>query len=436
MKMEKWLNRELAVWREKQIISAEQAEQIQSLYPQGGKANYSTALILFGVIGALLIGGGIILIFGRNWNELPLWVRTGVAFLPLVLSQCITAVLLYRKVESAAWREGIGLFYAISVYACIALIGQVYQLPGNFEGYLLLCSVLVLPIGYALRATAPMLVYIIGVTAWTASHNRFGAPAYELFAFLGLIGLALPHLRMRLRENAYGAYAQFLLWCMGLCGFAVAASKLVVPSLNFLPLSLYFSMLYLVASTSLGGKEPHFLLPLKAIGFLGNVVILLLMSSSFSRYAALRGIVFDAAYAPQMIVTGAMLPACLTLTVLARRGKTRLQYAQTLLIGATFLVALIMQAIPSGAHYLWINLYVLAAGVLLIINGLSQARFPLAFLGTALVACLIIFRFFDTELDFLMRGLAFIAVGTAFLISNIFIAKRIRKEAAAHAERP
>ena len=43
----------------------------------------------FGILGAVLIGGGIILLLAHNWEQLGRPARVAVAFAPLVLSQAL-----------------------------------------------------------------------------------------------------------------------------------------------------------------------------------------------------------------------------------------------------------------------------------------------------------------------------------------------------------
>lgn len=47
------------------------------------------AMVLFGILGAVLIGGGIILLLAHNWEQLGRPARVAVAFAPLVLSQAL-----------------------------------------------------------------------------------------------------------------------------------------------------------------------------------------------------------------------------------------------------------------------------------------------------------------------------------------------------------
>jgi len=45
--------------------------------------------------------------------------------------------------------------------------------------------------------------------------------------------------------------------------------------------------------------------------------------------------------------------------------------------------------------------------------------------GMLMLAILIIARFFDSDIDFIMKGLVFIAIGIGFLVTNILLARRM-----------
>ena len=45
-------------------------------------------------------------------------------------------------------------------------------------------------------------------------------------------------------------------------------------------------------------------------------------------------------------------------------------------------------------------------------------------MGMLMLAVLIITRFFDSDIGFILKGLVFIAVGIGFLVTNIWLARR------------
>ena len=437
MKFVRKLSREVSEWQERQIITSAQAEQILSLYPGDRRADNYIMIVIFSIMGALLIGGGIILILARNWDELPRWTRSLIAFLPLLASQIAAAVTLYRNISGEAWKEGIGLFYAIAIYACIALITQIYQTPGSFNGYLLLCSLLVLPVCYVLRANVAMLVYLTGITVWAATYEPYGgAGDYGLLYFIALLLAAMPHLYLRVKTNAYMAYSLLLMWCLVLCGLVLVVTKLSA-SHYFVVVSLYFSALYLLAAGSRVSEKP-WLLPCKAAGLSGQLIMLLLLSYGNS-HEFLNWMAFISVFSiPQLTIIGIMTLFCLYMMAKAFDINKPFASMQDILTGSVFILAFFIQAANTGDYYsssinwgfyLLVNLYALSLGVLHVINGLAEAKFATACLGTVFISSLIIIRFFDTFVDFLARGLAFIAIGALFLAANLLLSRKIKAPA-------
>ena len=73
------------------------------------------------------------------------------------------------------------------------------------------------------------------------------------------------------------------------------------------------------------------------------------------------------------------------------------------------------------------SLHVLAIGVLLIGLDLTGRRGSPR-LGATLICSLIIVRMFESELSLLAKGIAFIAVGVAFLVFNILMSRLHRQK--------
>jgi uncharacterized membrane protein len=109
--------------------------------------------IIFSVVGAILIGAGIILISAKNWYSLPVWFRVVLSFIPLILAQILGVYVFIKRSDSIAWREGVAIFLTLTVFANIALIGQIFHLPGQYGNYILTCGLLSLPAVYVLDAT-------------------------------------------------------------------------------------------------------------------------------------------------------------------------------------------------------------------------------------------------------------------------------------------
>jgi uncharacterized membrane protein len=97
------------------------------------------------------------------------------------------------------------------------------------------------------------------------------------------------------------------------------------------------------------------------------------------------------------------------------------------------IVALIGYGLGTAAEpwaaALLFNVYVFALAVMALRSGLARGRFAETNAGMLLLTALIVMRFFDTDVGFLVRGLAFIGAGVGFLVVNMLLLKRRRTEA-------
>ena len=73
-----------------------------------------------------------------------------------------------------------------------------------------------------------------------------------------------------------------------------------------------------------------------------------------------------------------------------------------------------------------LNLYLLVAGVSVLVRGVRRERIGTVNLGMLILAALVAARFFDTDLGLMVRGIGFILLGAAFLSANAFLVRRFR----------
>ena len=72
---------------EANVISEETAEKIREYYQIKKEDSTNKLFIVFGILGALLVGLGLILIIAHNWDELSRTTKIIFAFLPLIVGQ-------------------------------------------------------------------------------------------------------------------------------------------------------------------------------------------------------------------------------------------------------------------------------------------------------------------------------------------------------------
>jgi uncharacterized membrane protein len=155
------LRRDLARWRERGWISAEQEERMAGDAAANG--GFSAGAVL-AILGAVLLCLAILTFVAANWEALPRLVRLGVLFGALWLSYAI-AYGLFRT-----GRDHFGhamLLIGGAVFgASIMLIAQTYHISGNPTDAVLLWGAGVLLAAVLMQSTASLVFAILLLAVW------------------------------------------------------------------------------------------------------------------------------------------------------------------------------------------------------------------------------------------------------------------------------
>jgi len=162
-----WLLGELPTWVAEGVVDAAAAERLRQRYA-AHVSGRSWGMIVCGVLGALLVGAGVILVLAHNWDRLSRPLRTAHSFAPLLMMQALIVLGFVRGWSGTAWRETTGLLWTAAIGACMALIGQTYHLSGDTESFLLSWAVLALPVVWLSRAVSALAVFLGLALAWAS----------------------------------------------------------------------------------------------------------------------------------------------------------------------------------------------------------------------------------------------------------------------------
>ncbi|MFE3870611.1 DUF2157 domain-containing protein [Flavobacterium sp. ZS1P70] len=146
------------------VVTAETAEKIRQYFDEKQEENQNKLSSVFGILGAIFVGLGVILVFAHNWDTLSRLIKTLLSFLPLIIGQLICGYSLLKKSESTAWRESTGVILFFAVGSSISLIAQVYSISGDLNSFLLIWMLLCLPLVYLLKSSIVSLLYLTGIT--------------------------------------------------------------------------------------------------------------------------------------------------------------------------------------------------------------------------------------------------------------------------------
>ncbi|HWR40335.1 MAG TPA: DUF2157 domain-containing protein [Patescibacteria group bacterium] len=417
-----WLYSQLPELVDKGVLSAETAERIREYYgpPPAGLVRW-TVMTVFGLIGCVLLGLGIILILGHNWDRLDHLTRLLISLGLLLAAQGAAALALWRKKDSVAWREGAASFLMLAVGASIALVGQTYHLADDFKTFVLVWMLLSWPLVYLMDAKSVAGMYLVGITAWMASVQDLGTTKQMVWALMAVL---LPYYGRLLKTDRYSHSAVVLSWMLILC-FYICFHMSGEKHLWKLLYSLLFSATYFVGLLWFGDGERNWKQPFQAVGLLGSVGMAYFLSFKMSwSNVYLSPVLADASREECFLALGLALLLAGLAILLKKRGlvRTGLNGALPVVVAGGYWLHSLNQSGMYAAALL--SFYLLGLSISLIWQGARETRLGLLNLGMMMLAALVLLRFFDFNYSFIVRGVAFIFLGLAFLIVNWVMSRR------------
>jgi uncharacterized membrane protein len=417
---------------EAEVIDQQTAERIETYFRNKKAESGNRLFIVFGVLGALLTGLGIILIIAHNWDELSRTVKAMFAFLPLLIGQGVCLYVLLAKPNATAWKESGTTFLFLSVGACISLVSQIYHIPGDLRTFLFTWMLLCLPLIYLMQSSLASLLYIIGIT-WYASlmgYFTFQSATAPYLYWLMILGV-LPFYYLLYRRSPNSNFIVFHHWLIPISlTIALGTIGKSDDEILFVGYMSLFGFFYLLGSLDYFADKPAIVNGYKVLGALGTLSIL--MSLSFDWFwQEQRARHYDLA---ETIIAPEFLAAAL-LSILA--GGLLFHIIRVRALGNIppiapvflFFIIVFVIGLYSSASVVLINLCVFIIGLLIIRDGAGKDHLGILNFGLLVITVLIICRFFDTDLTFVVRGVLFVTVGIGFFLTNNWMLKKRKANA-------
>ena len=409
------------------IITEDIAKDIRGYYQTKVESPSTNRLfVVFGILGAILVGLGVILIIAHNWDELSRFTKTCFAFLPLIIGQLLCGYTLLKKSESTAWRESSSAFLFFAVGASIALVSQIYNIPGDLSSFLLTWMLISLPLVYIMNSSVASLFVLIGITYYACEASYWSYPYSDSYMYwLILLGI-LPYYYLLYKKNPRSNSMVFHNWVIPI-SLTIVLGTLAdkTEELMFIAYFSLFGMFYLIGELDFFNQQKTRNSGYRTIGSLGTIILLMVLSFDWFWEDLRRSEFFD----QEILLTQEFL-AALLLSVLAgilfyrHLQSKRLDNIKPLApIFVFFILAFIVGCFSSIAPIL-INLYVFGLGLLTIRQGAKENHLGILNFGLIIIAVLIACRFFDTDLSFVIRGILFVSVGAGFFVANYWMLKK------------
>jgi len=424
-----WLNKELSIMESAGVLSPDTVHGVKSYYSENTASGMHWAIIAFAILGSLLIGSGIILLFAHNWDELGRPARAALSFCPVIIGALLSVIALVKN-GGVALRESAGIFHTIAVGASIALIGQTYHLPSNTPAFLLSWILLTLPLVFLLRSTGAFLIYLGLSWGWSeVAQETYGHAAGFWLLILPAIGKLVAMIRRNRHspDTLVSFFGVLFTLCMSL-GFVFERT---IPGLWIIAYSTLLSCAGLVGIHYYKGCE-GWSNPAKTFGLIGIGVLAYLFT--WTHFWDEIGWSYHRSgwnYRPW----GGWMDGLITFALLAGWAAAAVKAfcrdsMETILLAA-FPILGIIGFILAAAHSelemvnaLLFNGFLLVFGILYIVLGCRGAKLRQLNGGMAVLSLLLVTRFFDDEFGFMVKGIVFIVLGVVLLSVNLVMAKK------------
>ncbi len=400
------------------IIDQQTANIIGAYYAQKKEQAPNKMLIAFAVIGATLIGAGIILIVAANWDNLSRIAKTVLAFLPMLIGQALCGYTLLKKTDNLIWRESTAAFLFFAVAACIAMVSQIYNIEGNQWHFLMTWLALSAPLFYIMRSGVVAVFYLLGLLFLMANYQNDPA-------LWGFWLASLPYYFWKHQHNPNSHFKLVMDWLIPitLIGLLLHTASENM-ELTFLGATSLFNLYYLLGTFGKIQFHPR-ANALKIIGITGLVFIL--FGSSFFAFwneavFETRSLYNQAKTLDYVIYIGLTLGAALALFVKIKdnwQGIALLDILFVLMIPIYF----IAKSLPFVAVIIC-NILLFYLGIYYLKKGFDNNRLAHVNFGLLVIAFLIISRFLDINVSFVVRGMIFVLVGIGFFVVNYVILKK------------
>ncbi len=379
-------------------------------------------IVIFAVIGSLLLGCGLIFVFGGFWEYIPDALLSIFAFVPMLVGQAIAFYAYRKKYDSLPWREGAAVLWCAGCAATVALADSIFSVSTDFFECFLFDGLLFLPVIFILDAVSPLIAYYAAVLAFGINKLDNTGNLLYFFVTIGLllVGIFFTLTKRKNKEDVRYIYSVWIstIACfvlLGICGFEVEEGFFAL--LGFAFLSLYMT-----------DKGTSNAMPSASLGLLGTAVV-----SVFNVIRLHPDVYYYGGFEFDKLALFAFLLSAVCVAVGWLLGKKNLlaNRPKLLFCGLAAVVFLLSFAGDAELFDEWIfypALFVgVAQGASLIVLGAKLGRFIPLNLGILMIIAQLVSVLYIFELDLFGYGILFIIVGTAILLINFRFSKRVKE---------
>ena len=415
---------ELPILQETGVLDAQNAERLRDYLQE--KAEKSTSLaklsiIFISIIGSLLIGGGIILLFAHNWDEMGRTFRAAISMTPLLIGIAIGFYVIATR-KSTAWREGSGTFLFVAALAALGLICQTYNLGGELADFYFIILLMTLPLAWVLNSTAAVTLWLIILTCWSWQvSNYWSHDKNQIFWFWPLFAAGGSYLIQAWRQHSI-AMRTYIGWVMTIFSLSVLGAIMNTDNgdLMFYGYFSFFCIIMQIGTLDAVVNNMK-INPFTIIGR-GGALIMCLVATNKHAFP------YCSDYSMWFAIILPLITTILCLIIFIKKRR------YSLLIGffpiITFFIGALTSSNDTAAAML--SLILAVYGGVMLWEG-TVKRSMLTLNSAMILLCLLaLIRFADSNMSIIFRAIAFIITGMIFLgINLVLMVKKNRRKSMA-----
>jgi len=404
------------------LISKLQADEIARYYENKRAAQPNRLSMILATLGAVFIGLAVILILGHNWDEFSIKTRVAMAVFPLLAAQILVIYTLIKKSDNTIWKEtaGIVLFFAFA--ATVFIISQIYNISDPEWNFYVLWVVLCIPVVYILDASVLSLLCIGLITMYIIAHGFNSQHILsQLYYYLSIVAL-IPYYILFLRKKSGSNAASWFQWMIVL-SLVLATFTLGAHGSSFLIFTFMalFSFFYNLGKSSYFEGRSETVNAFKKMGQIG-IAIVLIVSGFYEFWDDVLGDWLDEFTLFSGAFIAGFIYAIASFILYLKRSAFSPKHLLDLDLVLWPFIIIFFTHTPFSA--LLCNVLGLATGISILLRGVREDQLLTINFGLFIIATLILSRFFESDLSYLIRGIVFAVLGLAFFFTNYYLTRK------------
>lgn len=410
------LRRELPAWRAEGLVTDGAARALEARYDLATREAGPSLLAVY-VLGALLVGAGVVSLVAWHWEELPAGAKLAIIGAAMVAAH-VAGWTLWKGGRAPRLGHALAFLGTLVFGANVGLVAQIFHVSGPWWGGFGLFAAGALAAGLVYRSLPHHLLAALlslGVFGAGFGNDHPAAGLALLYALAAIFAIAAWRVPSRALAVLTALGAGVMLWSV-----LEGAGQEEAIAVALAALAAACAAAPLAAS---GEPGEHVAAALRVAGRVGFYVFAYALS--FGDVAEeLRG--FDwTGTVVAALVPAAALAVALFATGLRRTDVDTLARGEAMLLAVTVVAFALGSRLSSGTGTAAVaNLALVFLAVGRIVRGLSWLQRAPFWEGMAVAAVLVASRFFELDTELWLKGTAFIACGVAVLAAGVAFERR------------